>query len=191
MPRRDLPDKVSGTYVYVQHVRLPDMLHGRIVRPRGQGAYADGAKVVTVDEASIRDIPGVRIVRRRDFVGVVSVTEWDAVRAARQLKVAWELPASLPGDGRLHDRMRAATTTDTTISERGDVAASLGRAAHVVTATYRGPYQAHAPFGPNCAVADATVDPAVVMCSSQGIYGTRDKVAAVLGVPASRVRVEY
>jgi nicotinate dehydrogenase subunit B len=87
--------------------------------------------------------------------------------------------------------MRAATTTDTTISERGDVAASLGRAAHVVTATYRGPYQAHAPFGPNCAVADATVDPAVVMCSSQGIYGTRDKVAAVLGVPASRVRVEY
>jgi len=191
VPRRDLPDKVSGTYVYVQHVRLPDMLHGRIVRPRGQGAYADGAKVVTVDEASIRDIPGVRIVRRRDFVGVVSVTEWDAVRAARQLKVAWELPASLPGDGRLHDRMRAATTTDTTISERGDVAASLGRAAHVVSATYRGPYQAHAPFGPNCAIADTTVDPTVVMCSSQGIYGTRDKVAAVLGVPASRVRVEY
>jgi CO/xanthine dehydrogenase Mo-binding subunit len=171
VPRRDLPDKVSGTYVYVQHVRLPGMLHGRVVRPRGQRAYADGARVVTLDEASIKDIPGVRIVRQRDFVGVVSVTEWDAIRAA--------------------DRMRAAATTDTTIAERGDVAASLGSAAHVVKATYRGPYQAHAPFGPNCAVADATVDPAVVICSSQGIYGTRDKVAAVLGLPADRVRVEY
>jgi nicotinate dehydrogenase subunit B len=190
-PRRDLPDKVTGAYVYVQHVRLPDMLHGRVVRPRGQGAYADGARVVTVDEASIKDIPGVRIVRRRDFIGVVSANEWDAVRAARQLKVAWELPPSLPGDAGLYARMRAARTTDTVIAERGDVAASLARAAHVVTASYRGPYQAHAPFGPNCAVADATGDPAVVMCSSQGIYGTRDKVAAVLGVPPDRVRVEY
>ncbi len=86
VPRNDLPDKVGGTYTYVQHVRLPNMLHGRVVRPRGQGAYADGATVVSVDEMSINDIPGVQIVRRRDFVGVVSANEWDAVRAARQLK---------------------------------------------------------------------------------------------------------
>jgi nicotinate dehydrogenase subunit B len=191
VPRRDLPDKVSGKYVYVQHVRLPGMLHGRIVRPKGQGAYADGARVVSVDEASIQDIPGVRIVRVRDFIGVVSVKEWDAVRAAQQLKVTWEVPASLPGDAGLYDQMRAARTIDTVIAERGDTKTALERAAHVVTATYRGPYQAHAPFAPNCAVADATSDPAVVMCSTQSVYGTRDKVAAVLGVPPGKVRVEY
>ena len=113
------------------------------------------------------------------------------MRAARQLKVTWDLPASLSGDAGLFDRMRAAKTTDTVISERGDVAASLASAAHVVAATYRAPYQAHAPFGPSCAVVDATSDPARVLCSSQSVYGTRDKIAAVLGVPAAKVRVEY
>ncbi len=191
VPRRDLPDKVSGRYLYVQHVRLPNMLHGRIVRPRGQGAYADGAKVSSVDETSIQDIPGARVVRRHDFIGVVAPNEWDAVRAARQLKATWELPPSLPGDVGVYDQMRAARTIDTVIAERGDVAASLDRAAHVVGATYRAPYQAHAPFGPNCAVADAGSDPALVMCSTQSVYGTRDKVAVVLGLPANKVRVQY
>ncbi len=191
VPRRDLPDKAGGTYIYMQHVRVPGMLHGRIVRPRGQGAYGDGAAVLSIDDASIAGIPDVTIVRVRDFVGVVAPREWDAVRAAQQLKVAWDRPAHLPGDRGLHAQMRAATTIDSVIVDRGDVDASMRSAAHTVTATYRGPYQAHAPFGPSCSVVDATVTPARVMCSSQSVYGTREKVAAVLGVPANQVRVEY
>jgi CO/xanthine dehydrogenase Mo-binding subunit len=98
--RNDIPDKVSGKYVYLQHVRLPGMLHGRIVRPRGQGAYGAGAKVSTIDEASIAHIPGARVVRKGDFVGVVADREWDAVRAAQQLKITWGVPATLPGQRR-------------------------------------------------------------------------------------------
>jgi nicotinate dehydrogenase subunit B len=190
-PRVDIPDKVSGAYTYVQQVRLPNMLHGRVVRPLGQGAYADGARVVNVDAASIAGIPSARIVRKRDFLAVVSPSEWDAVRAAKQLKVTWDMPASLAGTQGLFDQMRSAKTTDSVIAEKGDVSAALGRATHVVRATYRGPYQGHMPFGPNCAVADVTPDGATVMCSTQGVYGTRDKVAKVLGVPAARVRVQY
>jgi nicotinate dehydrogenase subunit B len=190
-PRVDLPDKVSAKYVYVQQVRLPGMLHGRVVRPQGQGAYADGARVVSVDASSIAGIPGARIVRKRDFLAVVSPNEWDTVRAARQLKVVWEMPASLAGTEGLFDQMRSAKTIDSVIVDKGDVTAALGRAAHVVRATYRGPYQGHMPFGPNCAVADVTPDGATVMCSTQGVYGTRDKVAKVLGVPAASVRVQY
>ena len=87
--------------------------------------------------------------------------------------------------------MRSAKTTDSVIAEKGDVAAALGRATHVVRATFRGPYQGHMPFGPNCAVADVTPAGATVMCSTQSVYGTRDKVAKVLGVPAVNVRVQY
>ncbi len=86
VPRIDIPDKAQGVYVYMQHVRVPGMLHGRVVRPRGQGSYADGARVMNVDAASIRDVPGARVIRRGDFVGVVAAKEWDAVRAARQLR---------------------------------------------------------------------------------------------------------
>jgi nicotinate dehydrogenase subunit B len=190
-PRLDLPDKVAARYVYVQHLRLPGMLHGRVVRPQGQGAYADGARIVSVDAASIAGIPSARIVRKRDFLAVVSPNEWDAVRAARQLKAVWDAPESLAGTERLFDQMRSAKTIDSVIAEKGDVSSGLGRAAHVVKATYRGPYQGHMPFGPNCAVADVTPDGTTVMCSTQSVYGTRDKVAKVLGVPAASVRVQY
>ena len=67
VPRNDMPDKVSGKYVYMQHLRVDGMLHGRVVRPRGQGAYGDGAKILSVDEASIRDIPGARCCARAIF----------------------------------------------------------------------------------------------------------------------------
>src|ERR1700728_2211396 len=90
--RNDIPDKVSGKYVYLQHVRLPGMVHGRVVRPRGQGVYGAGAKVASLDETSIGHIPGARVVRKGDFVGVVAERQWDAIRAAQQLKITWDMP---------------------------------------------------------------------------------------------------
>jgi nicotinate dehydrogenase subunit B len=191
VPRFDIPAKVTGKYVYMQHVRVPGMLHGRVVRPRGQGAYGGGARVISVDESSIQDIPGARIVRQRDFVAVVAASEWDAVRAAQQLKVTWDQGHTLAGNTGVYAQMRESKTIDTVIAESGDTESALARAAHAVSATYRGPYQAHAPFGPNCALAQVTADSAQVMCSTQNIYATRGAVAAVLGMPPERVRVQY
>ncbi len=83
VPRPDIAEKVRGTYRFVQHVRLPGMLHGRVVWPRGQGAHGvTNPTVVAVDDASIAGIPA-QVVRRNNFVGVVAEREWDAVRAAR------------------------------------------------------------------------------------------------------------
>src|SRR5207248_25291 len=89
--RNDIPDKVTGRHVYMQHVRVPGMLHGRVVRPRGQGAYGAGARILTVDEASIQGIEGARVIRLGDFIGVVATNEWDAVRAAQMLNVTWDV----------------------------------------------------------------------------------------------------
>ncbi len=189
--RNDIPDKVSGKYVYLQHVRLPGMLHGRIVRPRGQGAYGAGAKVSSLDEASIVHIPGARVVRKGDFVGVVADREWDAVRAAQQLRITWDMPATLPGSDGLYDAMRAEKTTDRAVLEKGNVESAFAGAAHVASGTYHAPYQAHAPFGPNGALADVTPDSALVICSTQDVYATRNSLAGVLGLPATKVRVQY
>jgi nicotinate dehydrogenase subunit B len=191
IPRLDIPDKAAGTYVHMHHVRIPGMLHGRIVRPRGQGAYGDGARVSSVEEGSIAGIPGARVIRKRDFIGVLALNEWDAVRAARELKVDWDRPAALPGTAGLHQQMRDAKTTDRMVLDNGDVAAAFGAARHVVSQTYRGPYQAHVPFGPNCAVADVKADSALVMCSTQNIYDTRRKVAQVLGMAVEKVAIRY
>lgn len=191
VPRRDSPDIVKAEYVYMQHVRVPGMLHGRVVRPRGQSAYKAGAKVLNVDEASLRDIPGARIVRKNDFLGVVAENEWDAVKAAAQLKVTWDTTPTLPGTEKVHEHMRSAKTEDRVVTQRGDTAGALKNAAHVATQISRCPYQSHAPFAPNCALADVKSDSALLMCSTQDVYGTRTGVAKLLGLPPEKVRVQY
>src|ERR1700732_4986964 len=101
VPRTDLPAKATGELIYVHDVRLPGMLHGRVVRPPYAGVDAGafvGTSLIAVDESSVGDIPGlVAVVRIGDFVGVVAEREENAVKAAAQLKVSWK-PTPTPPD---------------------------------------------------------------------------------------------
>ena len=191
VPRKDIPLKANGSYVYMQHHRMDGMLHGRIVRPRGQGAYRDGARVLSIDASSIAHIDTARVVRKGDFVGVVAEREWAAVQAAQQLQISWVQPDALPGNDGLYAQMHSAETTDRVAVETGDVDAAFDNAAHTVSRRYYGPYQAHAPFGPNCALADVSNDAALVLCSTQDVYASRSSLATVLDMPAENVRVQY
>src|SRR5262249_9800480 len=139
--------------------------------------------------SSSGDVGGARGGRRGDFVGVVAAREGDAVKAARALKVAWRDPPPLPEN--LFDSMRAAKTTDTVIADWGDAAGAFAQAAHVASSTYRCPYQSHAPFAANCALADVGPNGALVISSTQDIYNSRDMLAQVLGLPVDKVRVQY
>jgi CO/xanthine dehydrogenase Mo-binding subunit len=189
LARKDTPGKVNGTYTYLQHVRFPGMLHARVVRPRGQRAYGAGAKIISVDESSIEGIAGARVLRKGDFLGVVAVSEWDAVRAARDLKVTLDSAPSLPAFDKLFTQMRAEKTEDRVVLERGNVASA--DAAHTVTRTVRGPYQMHGPFAPNAALADVKADSALIITSSQDIYGTRRTLSRLLGLAQDKIRVQY
>jgi nicotinate dehydrogenase subunit B len=191
VPRVDLPAKMAGTYEHMQHVRLPGMLHGRVVRPRGQGALGAGAKVLSVDEGSIAGIPGARVVRKGDFIGVVAPNEWHAAKAASQIRVSWDMPPALPTNGGLHDSMRTSKTTDTTILDDGNVGQAMSRAAHTASGTFKSPYESHAPFAPSCALADVRPDGALVICSTQNLYPTRNSLAKMLGMSPEQVQVRY
>ena len=191
VPRVDIPDKVAGKYTHMQHVRVANMLHGRVVRPRGQRAYGSNAKLASLDESSIADIPGARVVRRGDFVGVVAEREWDAVKAAQQLKITWQDNPPLPDFAKLPELVRAAKSTDTVVVDIGEPEKAFAAAAHVAAAQYFSPYQAHAAFGPNCAIADVGPDGALVMSSTQDVYASRKMLATLLGLPPEKVRVQY
>ena len=82
------------------------MLHGRVVRPRGQGPYTKPVRALSVDESSIKNIKGVRVVRKGDFIGVVGAVEQDVIQAAAQLKVKWAESATMPGNGNLWKTFR-------------------------------------------------------------------------------------
>ena len=190
-PRVDIPAKAAGKYEHIQHVRLPEMLHGRVVLPRGQGAFSAGARVKDFDESSIKHIPGVRVVRKGGFIGVVAEREWDAVKAAQQIRVTWEEGPELPGSDNVYKKMRAEKTADTVIANTGNADQAMAAAAHTRSSAYLCPYQGHLPFAPNCAVADVTAEGALVRCSSQDIYNARAMLATVLGMPVEKVRVQY
>ena len=106
MPRLDIPAKVTGTYTYIHSVHVPGMLHGRLVRPLGQGAYGDGtlAGVVSVDESSIARFGDARVVRRGDFLGVVASREYDAIQAAARLGSCTASRRRISGSGNLWRR---------------------------------------------------------------------------------------
>jgi CO/xanthine dehydrogenase Mo-binding subunit len=193
--RVEVPDKISGKYTYVHNVRVPGMLHGRVVRPRGQGPFGTAAPIVSVDESSIAKIPGAKVVRQGDFLGVVAPREYDAIQAAAQLKVTWKESAMLPTPGNLWKQMRehdsagfarAAFRTNT-----GNVDTALRSAATSVSQTYRYHYGGRAVIGPSCAVADVKSDSATIFSSSQNLLGTVTQVSGLLGIPARNVRAFY
>jgi nicotinate dehydrogenase subunit B len=203
-PRVDIPDKVTGKYTYVHNIKVPGMLHGRVVRPRGQGAYGDGTapKILSVDESSIKQIPGARVVRFGDFLGVVAEREYAAIQAAAQLKVKWADPPVLPGVGNLWKQMRdqdsAGKAPARIVVNSGNFANAFKSAAHTVTQTYKTHYTGHLPIGPECCVADVTPNGARIFSNTQDAYGTRGQVKDVLDkvmgpntLPESKIRVTY
>ncbi|MDE3088302.1 MAG: xanthine dehydrogenase family protein molybdopterin-binding subunit [Chloroflexota bacterium] len=181
MARVDLPRKFTGAPSFIQDVRLPGMLHGRVVRPP-----SPGAKLVSLDENAVQD---AQVVRLGDFVGVVSEREEQAIRAAKQLKLTWQATTRFPQMNELSDYLRRQPTTDEVVTRRGKVDAALKRASTHVSANYFQPYQAHASTGPSCAVADFHADQVVVWSSTQGVYPLRGALADLLQLPPERVQV--
>jgi nicotinate dehydrogenase subunit B len=190
-PRKDTAEKVAGTYAYVHNLRLPGMLHGRVVRPLGQGPYAAPVRPLKVDPNSIKKIKGARIVRKGDFLGVVATTEQDAIQAATQLKVTWAQSATMPGNGNLWDAFRKVTDAERVAVNVGKIDAGLKQAVQVREASYAVAYQSHASFGPSAGVADVKADSALVMMAGQSVYGTRSTIAGLLDMDQEQVRIQF
>jgi CO/xanthine dehydrogenase Mo-binding subunit len=189
VPRVDIPGKVFGRFEYVHDFKRPGMLHGRPVRPPAMGATAQ-----SVDEASIRGIPGVvRVVHQGAFVGVVAETEWAAIRAARDLKVTWSNWAGLPDQARLWEHVRATPVAQVQVtSNRGDPAAAIQGAARRVNATYDFAIHTHGSMGPSCAVAEFGADGKLTTWSaSQATHNLRKQLGMMLGMPVEQVRCVY
>ncbi len=184
--RRDVAGKVLGTADFVTDVRVPGMLHARMIRPPKAGCT-----VQSVNDASIASIKSARVVHEGDLVAVLSESEWDAVQASRLIEVKWTEPAvsPFPGADKLHAHIRSAPVLKREEPVRkGDLDAAFKSAARVVEAEYEWPLQSHASMGPACALADVKADEATLWTGSQKPHYTRDGVAKLLGFPPERVR---
>jgi nicotinate dehydrogenase subunit B len=190
-PRRyDIPPKVDGSLKWAVDAKVPGMLHARNVKPP-----VAGATVVSIDEGSVKSIPGfVQVVRRGNYVAVVCEREEQAVRAAQQLKVNWQRPATAPfrSSDNLFTYMRGATPTfSAPPNVVGTPDAAIAAAARVVEAEYEVPFQGHTSFGPAHAMADPSNDQLTIYSNDMKSYGLRNGVAQFLKIPREKVRVVW
>ena len=191
--RVDIPAKVSGQFVYVHDVRMPGMLHGRVVRPPYAGIDSGefiGRSLETVDRTSLHGIPGIRaVVVEGDFVGVVAEREEYAVEAALKLNVRWKSWRTSSGLGDINAALRANPATVRRLVDQGDVEAALKSAANRLDCSYVWPYQMHGSIGPSCAVADARDDGITVWSGTQNPHALRADIALLAGLPQQRVDI--
>jgi len=184
--REDVAPKVFAQEDFVTDVKLPGMVHGRMIRPAVAGSVP-----VKVDESSVKDIPGVQVVWDKGFLGVVADREWDAIQAAQKLKVEWsETSPPFPDQAALYDHIRKASVRKREIQkENGNVDEAFKQAAKIVEAEYEWPFQSHASMGPACALVEIKDGQVTCWSGTQKSHFQQQGLAATLGVPLENVRV--
>jgi CO/xanthine dehydrogenase Mo-binding subunit len=199
VPRKDIPGKILADFTYIQDVRVPGMLHGRVVRP-----YGVHAKLESVDVSAVKDIPGfVQLVRRDNFLGVVCETEWSAIQAAAKLgsvlhpkgpdayPAKWSKWDGLPAMDRIWDVVRDASGKTTMVANRGSVDNAMATAAKTLKATYQTPFQMHGSIGPSCAVADVNKERAIFWSGTQMPHEARRDMAKLLGMKPDQIELRW
>jgi nicotinate dehydrogenase subunit B len=184
VPRVDIPAKVTGGAAYVQDMRLPGMVHARVVRPPSYGA-----RLMECDTSAVEKLPGVvKIIRNGNFLAVVASGEFQSVKAMRALAAAtkWQEEPGLPKQDDLLETLLGLPSNDSVIFERGNPPANGQR---TFEATYTRPYQSHGSIGPSCAIAQLVDENMTVWTHTQGVYPDRQGIAEMLRVPPASVRL--
>ena len=186
--REDVAPKVFCQEDYCTDVKVPGMVHGRMIRPDVAGSVP-----VKVDEVSIKDIPGARVVWDKGFLGVVADKEWGAIQAAAKLKVEWSQAAPpFPEQATLYDHIRKATARKRSVDkENGNVDEAFKSAAKVIEAEYEWPFQSHASMGPACALVEIKDGKVTCWSGTQKSHFVQQGLAATLGMPLDKVRVIF
>jgi nicotinate dehydrogenase subunit B len=183
VPRVDIPAKVTGGAAYVQDMRLPDMVHARVVRPPSYGA-----QLTDCETSAIEKLPGVvKVIRDGNFLAVVAKKEFQSIKAMNALSAVakWKETAGLPKQDDLLRVLTNLPSQDSTIFERTNPSV-IGK--QTIEATYTRPYQAHGSIGPSCAVAQFVDGAMTVWTHTQGVYPDRQGIAEMLRMPPASVR---
>jgi len=184
LPRADARAKVTGKAQYAGDIRMPGLLYGKALRPP---AY--NAKLKSVDVTAARQIKDARIFQEDDFVAVVHPLPDLAEKALSLIKADYEVPEAKVNDRTIHDQLLKASSRETVIEQRGDLAQGRSLASLKFEETYYTPYVAHAPMETHTAVAQVEKDGATMWIGTQRPFGAQEEIARVLNLSADKVRI--
>ncbi len=181
LPRIDIPAKVTGGAAYIHDMRLPGMLHARVVRGPSVGTRLDKA-----DIDAVAAMPGIiKVVQNGDFMAVVAEKEWTAIRAMRELQAGAfrRVAKPLPNKG-VVETLKALPTQEIVIL---DTNTPVAPAVKTVSARYTRPWISHGSIGPSCALAHFADGVMTVWTHSQGTFDVHRVVAELIGLPPEKV----
>ncbi|MDP2744560.1 MAG: molybdopterin-dependent oxidoreductase, partial [Dehalococcoidia bacterium] len=185
VPRVDLPAKVTGKALYAADMKVPGMLHGKMLRPPSLGAKPGQA-----DFSAARRQPGViAAVQDGDYIGVVAETEEQAEAALEHIKVSYKEPEYNVSTEQIWDYLKANSGEGLVIKESGSPQHGFHLAEKILKATYKAAYLCHAVIEREAAIADVTGDGAKIWITTSVPFGVRSDVALVLGMPEAKVQV--
>lgn len=184
IPRVDLKDKVFGIPMYGMDATMPDMLYGAVVRPT-----AIGAKFIDADTSKAENMPGVvKIVKEKDFVGVIANSQTEAENAKNAIEAQWEVERSWQTSD-IEAMIEVGKGEPFVIQKEGKAKSILEDAEDIITSEYKSPIGAHAQLEPNGALAYVEADKATIMMSTQVVKITRDEIADRLGLDSNQVNI--
>jgi isoquinoline 1-oxidoreductase len=178
---------VTGKHQYTPDVKLPGMLHGRVLRPE-----KFEAKLVSLDSSAAEKIPGVTVVHDGEFVGVAGPTPHAAATALGILKAQWKAQAQTSAKTLFHDLQQPTVSENgerRSANEKGSVETGLAGAAHKLDSTFTVAYIAHAPLEPRAAVAQWNGEKLTVWTGTQRPFGVQSELAQAFHIPEQNVRV--
>ena len=187
-----ISSKVAAKETWATDVRLPGMLHARVVHPKTLGST-----LVAAGQVDKTKFPNSQVIVKGNLVGVVAPNEWEAIQAAEQVAAAtkWTEWKGLPGNAKIYQHLREEADWTTAPVEKskdskGDVGAALASAHKKLSATYQLSYMKHAPIGPTMAVADVKPDGTVhIYVHNQNPQALRGEIAMMLGTTPDHVIV--
>jgi nicotinate dehydrogenase subunit B len=186
--REDIAPKVFCQQDFVTDIKVPGMMHGRMIRPAIAGAVP-----VKVDDSAVKGIPGARMVWQKGFLGVVADREWDAIQAADKLKVEWSTQEPpFPEQASLFDHIRKAAVRKRMVEQQnGDVDAAFKTATRIIEADYEWPFQSHASMGPACSLVEIKDGKATCWSGTQKSHFVQEGIATLLQMPVDKVHVIF
>lgn len=193
LPRVDIPDKATGDAIYVHDMRVPGMLHARVVRPPYGGwdhGPFFGRSLQGVDRDAVTGMAGfVSLVVEGDFIAVVAEREEQAEAIAEALPVRWAPLPPMPDLSDVEAALRQNPDTLRVVREDGDLTASFEDAPISLQRSYLWPYQMHGSIGPSCALADYQDGLLKIWSGTQNPHMLRADIALLTRLPETAIDI--
>ena len=182
--RRDAPAKVTGQAQYTCDVKVPGLLHARILRPP-----VHGAKLIHADTSGAREIEGVQIIEEGELIAVLHPSPDLAERALAKIKSEYDRPEPSVDDKTIFDHLLKAAPQGQTVAQGGDLTEGRSSSHSVLEQTYLNSYVSHAPIETHTALAKIEGDKLTLWASTQTPFSLKEGAASLVGLPAQNVRV--